>query len=55
MEMLKQEDISKRKKYQDNLLFQINEKINKQIKDLNSKYSNNTNGANDHINYGEQI
>jgi hypothetical protein len=37
--MLKQEEILKKKKYQDNLLSQINEKIQKQMQFLNNKYN----------------
>jgi hypothetical protein len=39
LEYLKQEDVIKRKKYQDNLLQQINDKIQNQRKNLNNKYT----------------
>jgi hypothetical protein len=39
LEYLKQEEIIKRKKYQDKLLQQINEKIQNQMKNLNNKYT----------------
>ena len=40
LEMLRQEEIIKKKRYQDSLLSQINEKIQRQKQMLNNKYSN---------------
>ena len=48
--MLKQEELIKRKKYQDNLLLQINDKIKKRLEILNNKYNCRENQNTDIIN-----
>ena len=50
LEMLKQEELIKRKKYQDNLLLQINDKIKKRLEILNNKYNCRENQNTDIIN-----